>query len=189
MSSEPVTAEPVSREPTGGLLAGPTVRRRWLLFCGLALVIVIADQLSKAWIVANIDRPTPVIGDFVRLTIVHNSGGIFGLFGASAPLLALASTLVIALIVFYQAREGVRYHWLLSGALGLLLGGALGNLIDRLRLGYVIDFVDAGIGATRWYTFNVADSAISVSMVLLIGISLFGDRVLRRRTLPAAPRP
>ena len=174
--------------------------RRWALFGGIATTVVIADQLAKAWVVANVPlgRPTEVIGDLLRLTIVHNSGGIFGLFGASAPLLALASTGVVALILVYQAREGAHYHWLLAAALGLLLGGALGNLIDRLRLGYVVDFVDAGIGANRWYTFNVADSAISIALVLLIGISILGDRLLGGRgavrpgvepTGPAEPQP
>jgi signal peptidase II len=163
-------------------------RARWLLFAILAAVVALTDQLTKAWILANIDRPTEIVGDLVRLIVVRNDGGIFGLFGASAPLLALASTLVIGLIVVYQARQGVRYHWLLSTALGLLLGGAMGNLIDRLRLGYVVDFVDMGIGDVRWYTFNVADAAISTAIVLLIGISLLGDRVLGERQ-PAAPHP
>jgi len=160
--------------------------RRWLLFGGLAAGIVVADQLSKAWVVANVSRPTDVIGNLVRLRVVHNTGGIFGLFGDSAPLLAAASLLVIGLIALYQLREGLRYHWLLSGALGLLLGGAVGNLLDRLRLGYVVDFVDAGLGEARWYTFNVADSAISIAIVLLVGISLIGDRVLRQPYQPAA---
>lgn len=165
--------------------------RRWALFLGIAVVVVVADQLSKAWVVANVPlgRSVEVIGDLVRLTIVHNSGGIFGLFGESAMLLAAASTGVIALIVLYQSREGTRYHWLLSGALGLLLGGAIGNLIDRLRWGYVVDFVDAGIADSRWYTFNVADSAISTALVLLVGISLFGDRLLMRRQAVAATQP
>ncbi len=99
-------------------------------------------------------------------------------------MLALASTVVIALIVVYQWREGTHGTWLLTIALGLLLGGALGNFIDRIRYEHVIDFVDMGIGDWRWYTFNVADSAISIALVLLIAVSLFGDRLDRRRRSP-----
>ena len=159
---------------------GPGATRRWAVFLGLASIVAAADQLTKAWVVQAFAQPTEIVGDLLRITIVRNTGGIFGLFGDSAPLLAAASSVVIALIVLYQAREGTRQHWLLSVALGLLLGGAVGNLIDRLRLGYVVDFVDAGIGGFRWYTFNVADSAISLSIVLLIGLALLGERLAAR---------
>jgi signal peptidase II len=152
-------------------------RRRWIAFFGLAAVLVVADQLSKAWVVATFAQPTQIVGDLLRIVIVRNTGGIFGLFGDSATLLGLASTVVIVFIVFYHAREGVRSHWLLTVALGLLLGGAVGNLIDRLRLGYVVDFVDVGIGDLRWYTFNVADSAISIAIVLLLFSAFFGERL------------
>jgi signal peptidase II len=77
---------------------------------------------------------------------------------------------VIGLIVAYHARSSPDL-WL-SVALGFLLGGAIGNLIDRLRLGYVVDFVDAGVGDVRWYTFNVADAAISTSIVLLLLLAI-----------------
>jgi signal peptidase II len=160
---------------------------RWLLFGGVALVVVIADQLSKAWIVANVDRPVELIGDLVRLIVVHNDGGIFGLFGNSATILGIASTLVIALIVVYQWREGVTGPWLLTLGLGLLLGGAVGNLIDRLRYGYVVDFVDMGIGDLRFYTFNVADAAISTALLILLLLAVFGARLTDRlRHRPAA---
>jgi signal peptidase II len=65
-------------------------------------------------------------------------------------------------------------------ALGLLLGGAIGNLIDRLTLGHVTDWVDMGIGTWRWYTFNVADAAISIALVILIAIALLGERLTGR---------
>lgn len=168
--------------------------RRWLVFSGLAALVVIVDQLSKLYVDANFaiasvhplpggSAPTPIIGDLVRIAKSYNNGGIFGLFGNSAPLFAISSLAVIVVILLYEGREGVR-SWLLTIALGLLLGGAIGNLIDRIRLGWVVDFVDMGIGNTRFYTFNVADSAISIALVLLIFIALFRERLTR-----LAPRP
>ena len=168
-----------------------TARGKWLLFTTVAIVIVIADQLSKVWIDSNFPvasihavpgqpQPTPVLGEFVRIAKNYNSGGIFGLFGNTAAILALTSTVVIGLIVVYQWREGSRSAWPLSLALGLLFGGAIGNFIDRVRLGAVIDFVDMGIGSWRFYTFNVADSAISTALLLLILMALFGQRIATR---------
>jgi signal peptidase II len=147
-------------------------RPRWGLFASLAVAIVVADQLTKSWIVANVDpvRPTQIVGDYLRLIISHNNGALFGLFQGQAMLFALASVGVIALIVAYHARTGGSL--VMSVALGLLLGGAIGNVTDRLRYGYVVDFVDAGIGALRWYTFNVADSAISLALVLLVLVAI-----------------
>ncbi len=167
----------------------PRARGRWLLFFGIAAAVVVLDQLTKAWVASTFTLasvhaepgatggPTQVIGDWVRVAVTHNSGGIFGLLGDSAIILGLASLVVIGFIVAYEARAGLIAHPILTVALGLLLGGAVGNLIDRLRLGYVVDWVDMGIGNTRWYTFNVADAAISISLVLLIGVSLLGDRI------------
>jgi signal peptidase II len=167
-------------------------RLRWIVFFGLAGVVIVADQLSKVWIDTNFElaspypvpgstQPTPVIDGFVRIAKSYNTGGIFGLFGDSALILALASTVVIAMIVVYQWREAMRDGRLLTLALGLLLGGALGNFIDRIRYQHVIDFVDMGLGDWRWYTFNVADAAISVALLLLILITIFGARITRGR--------
>jgi signal peptidase II len=145
-----------------------TGRPIWPIFLGLAAAIIVADQLTKAWIAASIQpgESISVLGDFLRLVHSQNTGALFGLFRESAILFGLASLLVIGLIVVYHARSGRSRY--MSVALGLLLGGAIGNLIDRLRLGYVVDFVDAGIGNIRWYTFNVADAAISLAIVLLL---------------------
>jgi signal peptidase II len=144
----------------------------WPVFLGLAAAIVVVDQLVKAWIVAAIAPGERIllVGDYLRLIVVHNNGAVFGLFRDNALLFGLASIGVVALIVAYHGRSPRSPY--LSTTLGLLLGGAVGNLIDRLRLGYVIDFVDAGIGDLRFYTFNVADSAISLSILLLIVLAI-----------------
>ncbi len=144
----------------------------WGIFGGIAVVAVVLDQLSKAWLVANVapGEVKSVLGDTVRLVFHQNSGALFGLFRDQAVLFGLISIGVIGLIVGYHARSARSLY--LSTALGFLLGGAVGNLIDRLRLGYVVDFVDIGIGDLRFYTFNVADSAISTALVLLVAVAL-----------------
>ena len=115
-----------------------------------------------------------MIGDLVRLVHSHNSGALFGLFQDQALLFGLVSIGVVGLIVWYHGSSG--RNTLLSVALGLLLGGALGNMLDRLRLGYVVDFVDAGIGDLRFYTFNVADSAITCAILLLLATAFLPGR-------------
>jgi signal peptidase II len=143
-------------------------RRHWLIFGGLAAAIVVVDQLVKAWIVANyeVGAPAPILGDVVRIWLSHNSGALFGMFRDQALIFAFFSFAVIGIILWYQSRAGGSL--LVTLALGLLLGGALGNLADRLRFGYVVDFMDLGIGSWRFYTFNVADSAISGAVLLLL---------------------
>jgi signal peptidase II len=162
----------------------------WALFALLAGSIIAVDQLTKLWLVGVVDpgERISIVGDLLRIVHSRNSGGLFGLFRGSAEIFAVASLGVIALIVVYHARS--RPSRLLSIALGLLLGGALGNFIDRVRLGYVIDFVDAGIGTLRFYTFNAADSAITTAILLLIAMALFprlAGEPVADRPAPAAP--
>lgn len=143
-------------------------RPHWVTFLGLAGLILVLDQLTKAWLASFLapGQSVDVIGDLVRLVHAQNNGGLFGLLRGQALPFGLVSLLVVGLIVAYHARAGRNRY--LSITLGLLLGGALGNLVDRLRLGYVVDFVDAGLGDLRWYTFNVADAAISFAILLLL---------------------
>lgn len=167
-------------------------RRRWALFLGLATGIVLLDQLSKTWVDASFGLasrsvpsgepggPTAVIGELVRIAKTYNDGAIFGLFEAAAPVLGIASILVVGGILWYEWRHGWDLGPVVNGGLALLLGGAVGNLIDRMRFGHVIDFVDSGIGTTRWYAFNVADAAVSVGIVLLVAGALLGDRFTPR---------
>jgi signal peptidase II len=145
----------------------------WGWFLGLAALVLVADQLTKAWLTSFLapGESVRVVDDLLRLVHGQNAGGLFGLLQGQALPFALVSLVVVGLIVGYHARSGRNPY--LSVTLGLLLGGALGNLLDRLRLGYVVDFVDAGIGSVRWYTFNVADAAISLAILLLLAASLF----------------
>ena len=163
-----------------------TGRPIWPVFLGLAAFIVVADQLTKAWIVSSIapGESISVVGDYLRLVYGRNNGALFGLFRESALLFGLASLVVIGLIVVYHAKSGRAPY--MSVALGLLLGGAIGNLIDRLRLGYVVDFVDAGIGDLRFYTFNVADSAISFAILFLI-VAALRPSLVEKRPQPIVP--
>jgi signal peptidase II len=148
-------------------------RPHWLIFGGLAGTILVVDQLTKAALVSVLDpgEMVRIVGDYVRLVHGQNSGALFGLFRDNAILFGIASIAVIGLIVAYQARAGSSRY--MAVALGFLLGGALGNLTDRLRIGYVVDFVDIGIGDVRWYTFNVADAAISLAIVMLVAAAIF----------------
>ncbi len=145
--------------------------RHWAAFFGLAAVVIVADQLSKAWVVARFPfgEPVEVIGAWLRIWQVANTGALFGLFRDQAVLFAVLSIAVVALIVWYHGRAIAGNGWLATVALGLLLGGAVGNLIDRVRLGHVVDFVDMGFpGGWRFYTWNVADAAITISILLLL---------------------
>ena len=168
----------VRREPIGASAAGrgPAVVAdwpSWPIFLGLAALILTLDQLTKAWLVSFLQpgQSVNVLGDYVRLVHSQNNGGLFGLFRGQALVFGLVSLVVIGLIVLYHARAGGGRY--LSITLGLLLGGALGNLVDRIRLEYVVDFVDAGIGNLRWFTFNVADAGISFSLLLLLAASIW----------------
>jgi signal peptidase II len=158
--------EPDVAPPPGQ--TAPRGRSRWGIFAITAVLVVTVDQLTKAAIAARLDvgEAMEVIGTWLIFVHGQNNGALFGLLGQSAMILAIVSPFVIGAIVWYQARAGASP--VISIALGLLLGGAIGNFVDRLRFGYVLDWVDAGIGGIRFWTFNVADSAITISILMLL---------------------
>ncbi len=167
----------VDDEPSGGEDRARAWTRpspgRWAVFAILAVVVVLLDQLTKAWIVSNLQvgESFQVLGDWIRIVHWRNSGILFGMLPQSAGAFAIVSLLVAGLIVAYHAKAG--RGLIVTVALGLLLGGALGNLVDRLRFGSVIDFVDMGIGSWRFYTYNVADASISTAIVCLVAMAVF----------------
>ena len=174
---------------TAGSVSVPSkAGARWPIFLGLAVTVLVADQLTKAWLVSFLapGQRTEVVGTYIRLVHSQNTGALFGLFRDQAILFAFVSIGVVAMIIWFHGNAG--RNTLLSVALGLLLGGALGNMTDRFRYGYVVDFVDLGIGDLRWYTFNVADAAISGAIVLLLLSAFLPDGRRSGESSQSAPR-
>lgn len=158
--------------PAATAWSGPT-RGRWAIFTLLAIAVVAVDQVAKAWIVGSLAVGTgyQVLGDWLRVVHGRNSGILFGMLPQSAPAFAIVSLVVMVLIVVYHARVGRGI--LTTVALGLLLGGALGNMLDRVRFGSVIDWIDMGIGSARFWTYNLGDAAITTAILLLIAMAAF----------------
>jgi signal peptidase II len=137
-------------------------------FLTCATLVLALDQVTKAIVSARLlpGDPVPVIDNFLRLTLVHNTGAAFGLFPGSRLPFILISALAIVVVLYLFARDAYR-SFLNRVLLGSILGGALGNLIDRIRWGRVVDFIDVGFGTVRWPVFNVADSAVTLGVILL----------------------
>jgi signal peptidase II len=154
------------------------MRRRTHVSAGVVtgFVVLVADQLSKWWVLAVLDLPhlgQVVVLPVLNLTMVWNRGVTFGLlngFGDWGHLvLAAAAFAVVAALSVWLSRAESR---LVAVAIGAIAGGAIGNIIDRLRFGAVVDFIHAHVGLWSWYVFNVADAAIVCGVAALIVESL-----------------
>jgi signal peptidase II len=157
---------------------------RLLLVAGVAVLVFAADRVTKAWVSDNIPLGTarPVVGDYVRIVHAQNTGAAFGLLPERTTLLSVLSVVAVLAIVYYY-RQIASNSALVSATLGMQLGGAFGNLLDRITQGYVVDFVDVGLGDVRFWAFNVADSSIVVG-IILVTLALWYEE---RRT--ATPKP
>ena len=160
--------------------------RAALVLAGTAVAVYIADQVSKALVVTALEpgESFNVLSDFVRIWYVQNTGAAFSLF-PGAIWLFLPVTLLALVMIGYFFRSFRGRGPAIHIVLGVILGGTLGNLTDRLRLGYVVDFISVGIGEWRFPTFNVADSAVVVGIGLLVAYLTFADG-RRRQDEPAA---
>lgn len=154
---------------------------RWLVPLIIAAVVVTLDQATKIWVAATLGpeimaRFIPVIGDTVRIAYHHNTGVAFSLFQGYSSVLILTSLLIVAGAIYFYATQLPNHRRLIQLSMGLIMGGAFGNLIDRIRLGYVVDFIQVG-----WFPiFNVADSAITVGAALLM-VQFVGEEISQRR--------
>ena len=140
----------------------------------LALAVVLLDQASKAWAARSLAGQVPmtIIDNFFHLTFHRNAGGVFGLFANSTFMekkifFIAATVLALALIAYYLKEFGGESLPALAG-LSLITGGAVGNLIDRILYGEVIDFIDWHWYGHHWPTFNIADAGIVVGTILLL---------------------
>jgi signal peptidase II len=161
-------------------------RSGWSWPMAIAGAVVLIDQVTKAWVLRHLagGPPLTVIPGFFNLTYGRNTGGVFGLLSGAPTLtrrlLFVGATAVALGVIVHFLRRWGRESRLLAFALSLVAGGAIGNLIDRVRFGSVVDFIDWYWRSHHWYTFNVADSAISVGAVLLFVQSLLPERSANR---------
>ena len=134
-----------------------------------ALAILVADQVTKALVVSNlaVGQKAQLLGDVVLIWHAQNRGAAFSLFQGGTIVFLVVSVLSIGMVAYFHRSLRAQGLWL-HVVLGVILGGTLGNFIDRLRHGYVTDWLSVGIGETRWPTFNVADSSIVVGIGILV---------------------
>jgi signal peptidase II len=151
------------------------LKNKYIKLVVVAGGIILLDQFTKGLILRYLpfNNSIPVIKGFFNITHIRNPGGAFGLMANLSPTLRsiiflFISSLAVGLIFYFYQKTPAKYSWL-AAAFALIFGGAIGNLIDRLRFGMVIDFLDFYVGRLHWPAFNIADSAISIG----IGIFLY----------------
>lgn len=157
------------------------------IYFGIAIVVIVIDQITK-WVASSsltLHEQNPVMPSF-NFTLMHNYGAAFSFLsnagGWQRWFFTIIAIVISIVLVVWITRLKSNEKWL-GVALGLVLGGAIGNLIDRMAYGYVVDFIQWYYDRFYWPAFNIADAAISVGAVILLLTSFFGDE---QNTKPAA---
>lgn len=150
--------------------------RRWLVPLVVGALVILVDQVTKVWIVQNLGpvqmlESITIVDDWFLLVYSHNTGVAFSLFQGMSPVLTVVALLIVTGALYAYVSYLPNYLGSVQVSMGLIIGGAFGNIIDRVRLGYVVDFIQVG----WWPIFNVADSAITVGAVMLGFFLLFYD--------------
>ena len=157
------------------------MQKKNTLFLGIAALVILLDQLTKGWIIATmrLHDAYPVIDGFFNIIYVRNPGAAFCFLAGASPVFRsvffLAVTLAAIFLILHYLRQTKIEEITLVLSLALILAGAVGNLIDRVRFGEVVDFLDVYVGTYHWPAFNVADAAITTGAALLV-ILLLGKR-------------
>jgi len=148
----------------------------WIRLVVLAIGVILFDRVTKELIATtmSVGESIPVLGNFFHITYVQNPGGAFGTRFGGTVFYIVAAMLAGVVLIFWLFQK--RHMTMGLTGIALMLGGAIGNLWDRATVGVVTDFLDFGIGLTRWPFFNVADSAITIGFCLLILQEIFPGR-------------
>jgi signal peptidase II len=160
--------------------------RSTALLVGTAALLYVLDQVTKALVVANMEpgERIEVVGDFLWLWYLQNTGASFSILPGAIWLFIPVTFIALGMVVYFHLQFRDRGPWI-HVILGAILAGAIGNLTDRIRLGYVVDFVSIGIGDLRWPAFNVADPSLVLGIGALVVYLTFLD-ARDRRDEPAA---
>ncbi len=156
------------------LIIEESKKRKYIKLAVIAGLVIVTDQITKAVILDTMSlyQSFTVISGFFDITHIHNTGGAFGIFAEQNSILRNLLFLFVSSVavgfVLYFYHKTPKTHPLLATAFALIFGGAVGNLIDRVRIGKVVDFLDFYIGNWHWPAFNVADSAITVGVVIFV---------------------
>jgi signal peptidase II len=148
------------------------IRKLRVLLFLITLIVIALDQITKAWVSNNLrlSHSINVFGDYLRLFLAHNYGLIWSIPIRNDLVYYILPSIGIIVVIFIAFRTKITFYIL---SFGFILGGAVGNLIDRVRLGYVIDFIDMGIKNNRWPTYNIADLAIDVGLIMIVAREIF----------------
>lgn len=175
---------PDEREVAVPMTTARVSGRKVVILVGVVGSLLVLDILTKNWITGSVPLHgrVRVLGDLLRLTYTHNPGAAFGMqVGDSSRIFFLVLALVALVVLGWLYRATPGSDLLRLVAIALVAGGALGNVIDRLRFpAGVVDFIDVGIGSHRFWTFNVADAGVSVGACLLLLSFLLEERAERR---------
>ncbi len=150
------------------------MKKSYFIFGLVSVAVLALDQVTKYLVDTKmlLHESVPVINGLFSITYIKNPGAAFGFLSGAHPLFRtvffVGITVAAVLLIFYYIKKNTAEESLLTMSLSLIMGGAVGNLIDRVRFGEVIDFLDVYIGPHHWPAFNVSDSAISIGAVLLL---------------------